>query len=168
MGVIFYPERLATTVLTCESVCAGHPDKLCDQIADQILDYIIRQDKNVRTVVEVMATERKIIVAGEITTTSRLHICQSVRTVLNRADLKPRRRLIYVWVTKQSLDISAGVTTSLEAREGDTSTYADLGAGDQGTVYGYATDETRERLPLPLVGLMGSAAASTSSHGRFY
>lgn len=98
-----------------------------------------------------MATGRKIIVAGEITTTSRLHICQSVRTVLNRAGLKPRRCLIYVWVTKQSLDISAGVTTSLEAREGDTSTYADLGAGDQGTVYGYATDETRERLPLPLV-----------------
>lgn len=140
-----------STVHTAESVCAGHPDKLADQIADQILDDILCKDKAARVAVEVMAAGRRIIVTGEITTDHRPRIRESVRTALARAGYSPLGFLIYVWTRRQSGDISAGVTTSLEAREGDSSAFALQGAGDQGTVYGYATAETPERLPLPLV-----------------
>lgn len=139
------------SVRTAESVCIGHPDKLCDLIADQILDDIIWDDKTARVAVEVMATGRRIIVTGEITTKGRPRIRESVRNALVRAGYSPWRFLIYVWVRKQSPDINAGVSTSLEARAGDETAHMLQGAGDQGTVYGYATTETRERLPLPLV-----------------
>lgn len=140
-----------STVRTAVSVCAGHPDKLADQIADQILDDILFEDKAARVAVEVMAAGRRIIVTGEITTNYRPRIRESVRTALAKAGYQPLGFLIYVWTRRQSGDISAGVTTSLEARGGDSSAFALQGAGDQGTVYGYATAETPERLPLPLV-----------------
>lgn len=139
------------SIRTAESVCAGHPDKLADQIADQILDDILYDDKAARVAVEVMAAGRRIIVTGEITTNHRPRIRESVRTALARAGYSPLGILIYVWTRRQSSDINAGVTTSLEARGGDSSAFALQGAGDQGTVYGYATAETPERLPLPLV-----------------
>ncbi|MDO5722758.1 MAG: methionine adenosyltransferase [Actinomycetaceae bacterium] len=139
------------SVRTAESVCAGHPDKLCDLIADQILDDIMWEDKTARVAVEVMATGRRIIVTGEITTKCRPRIRDSVRAALVRAGYSPWRFLIYVWVRKQSPDINAGVNTSLEARSGDETAHVLQGAGDQGTVYGYATNETPQRLPLPLV-----------------
>lgn len=135
-----------STVHTAESVCAGHPDKLADQIADQIL----YDDKAARVAVEVMAAGRRIIVTGEITTDHRPRIREPVRTALARAGYTPLGFLIYVWTRRQSGDINAGVTTSLEARGGDSSAFALQGAGDQGTVYGYATAETPERLPLVL------------------
>ncbi|MDO5747461.1 MAG: methionine adenosyltransferase [Actinomycetaceae bacterium] len=137
--------------LTAESVCIGHPDKLCDLIADQILDDILWEDKSARVAVEVMATGRRIIVTGEVTTNHRPRIRESVRNALTRAGYSPWRFLIYVWVRKQSPDINAGVSTSLEVRAGDETAHVLQGAGDQGTVYGYTTTETRERLPLPLV-----------------
>lgn len=140
-----------SSVRTAESVCVGHPDKLCDLIADQILDDIIWEDKTARVAVEVMATGRRVIVTGEISMKGRPRIRDSVRHALARAGYTPWRFLIYVWVRKQSPDINAGVSTSLEARSGEESTHVLQGAGDQGTVYGYATTETRERLPLPLV-----------------
>lgn len=140
-----------STVRTAESVCAGHPDKLCDQIADQILDDILWEDKAARVAVEVMAAGKRIIVTGEITTNHRPRIRESVRTALAKAGYSPLGFLIYVWTRRQSGDINAGVSTSLEARAGDSSAFALQGAGDQGTVYGYATVETPERLPLPLV-----------------
>lgn len=140
-----------SSVRTAESVCVGHPDKLCDLISDQILDDILWEDKTARVAVEVMATGRRIIVTGEITTNHRPRIRDSVRSALVRAGYSPWRFLIYVWVRKQSSDISAGVSTSLEARGGDESVHVLQGAGDQGTVYGYATAETPQRLPLPLV-----------------
>lgn len=139
-----------STVHTAESVCAGHPDKLADQIADQILDDILYDDKAARVAVEVMAAGRRIIVTGEITTDHRPRIREPVRTALARASYSPLGFLIYVWTRRQSGDINAGVTTSLEARGGDSSAFALQGAGDQGTVYGYATAETPERLPLVL------------------
>ena len=126
------------SICTAESVCAGHPDKLADQIADDIL----YDDKAARVAVEVMAAGRRIIVTGEITTNHRPRIRESVRTALARAGYSPLGILIYVWTRRQSSDINAGVTTSLEARGGDSSAFALQGAGDQGTVYGYATDET--------------------------
>ena len=137
---------LMCSIRTAESVCAGHPDKLADQIADDIL----YDDKAARVAVEVMAAGRRIIVTGEITTNHRPRIRESVRTALARAGYSPLGILIYVWTRRQSSDINAGVTTSLEARGGDSSAFALQGAGDQGTVYGYATAETPERLPLVL------------------
>jgi len=139
------------SICTAESVCAGHPDKLADQIADQFLDDILYDDKAARVAVGVMAAGRRIIVTGEITTNHRPRIRESVRPALARAGYSPLGILIYVWTRRQSSDINAGVTTSLEARGGDSSAFALQGASDQGTVYGYATAETPERLPLPLV-----------------
>lgn len=139
------------SICTAESVCAGHPDKLADQIADQFLDDILYDDKAARVAVEAMAVGRRIIVTGDITTNHRPLIRESVRTALARAGYSPLGILIYVWTRRQSSDTNAGVATSLEARGGDSSAFALQGAGDQGTVYGYATAETPERLPLPLV-----------------
>lgn len=140
-----------STTKTAEAVCIGHPDKLCDLIADQILDDILWEDKAARVAVEVMAAGRRIIVTGEITTVCRPRIRESVRTALAKSGYHPLGFLIYVWTRRQSADINNGVTTSLEAREGDSTAFVLQGAGDQGTVYGYATSETPQRLPLPLV-----------------
>ena len=138
-------------VKTAEAVCVGHPVKLCDLIADRVLDDILWEDKTARVAVEVLAAGRTITVAGEITTSVRPRIRDSVRQALIKAGYEPCRFRIRVRVRRQSPDISAGVTTSLEARAGDESAFALQGAGDQGTVYGYATSETKEMLPLPLV-----------------
>ena len=140
-----------TTYKTAESVCMGHPDKLCDLIADSILDACLRKDKSSRVACEVMATKGKIIVAGEITCDGKVDIRWEVREALRKAGYNPWKFTVFVFVHKQSKDIDAGVTTALEARNGSEERYASMGAGDQGTVYGYATDETYEKLPLPLV-----------------
>jgi len=140
-----------TTYKTAESVCMGHPDKLCDLIADSILDACLRKDKSARVACEVMATKGKIIVAGEITCDGKVDIRWEVREVLQKVGYNPWKFTVFVFVHKQSADISAGVTTALEARNGSEERYSSIGAGDQGTVYGYATNETREMLPLPLV-----------------
>ena len=92
-----------------ESVCVGHPDKLCDLIADQILDDIVFEDPCARVAVEVMATGHKIIVTGQITTSHRVRIRDSVRHALAKAGYRPWRFLIYVWLSKQSPDINAGL-----------------------------------------------------------
>jgi len=137
--------------LTAESVCAGHPDKVCDYIADSILDACLRLDKRSRVACEVMATKGRIIVAGEITCDKYVNIRSVVREALRDLGYNPWRYLIQVYVHKQSGDIANGVDRALESRNGDTSWYSTLGAGDQGTVYGYATKETGEMLPMPLV-----------------
>ena len=140
-----------STTKTAEAVCIGHPDKLCDLIADTILDDILYEDPAARVAVEVMASGHRIIVTGEITTTCRPRIRESVRYALVKAGYVPWKFLVFVWTRRQSPDINAGVARSLEARFGDDTEFALQGAGDQGTVYGYATRETPERLPLPLV-----------------
>lgn len=140
-----------SVVRTAESVCSGHPDKLSDLIAETILDDILTVDPHARVAVEVVATGRRIIVTGEITTTAAPRLRTSTRTTLRRAGYDPNRFMVFVWVRRQSPDIAAGVTTSLEARTGNIALDAVQGAGDQGTVYGYATNETPEHLPLPLV-----------------
>ncbi|KGP75476.1 S-adenosylmethionine synthetase [Desulfosporosinus sp. Tol-M] len=136
---------------TSESVCKGHPDKLCDLIADSILDACLRKDKSSRVACEVMATKGKIIVAGEITCSKKVDIRWVVRRVLEDVGYNPWKFMVFVFVHQQSKDIAGGVDRAMESRAGDTSWYSMLGAGDQGTVYGYATDETAEKLPLPLV-----------------
>ena len=137
--------------LTAESVCAGHPDKLCDIIADNILDECLRKDKASRVACEVMATKGKIIVAGEVSCSEKIDIRNIVKNVLKELGYNPLKFLIYVYVHNQSSDIASGVNTALEARNGINEQYGSIGAGDQGTMYGYATKETREMLPLPLV-----------------
>jgi S-adenosylmethionine synthetase len=139
------------TYKTAESVCAGHPDKLCDLIADNILDACMRKDKASRVACEVMATKGKIIVAGEITCSGRVDIRFIVKNVLREVGYNPWKFTVFVFVHHQSADIAAGVDTALEVRNGITAPYGSIGAGDQGTVYGYATNETSKNLPLPLV-----------------
>lgn len=138
--------------LTTESVTEGHPDKLCDIIADSILDACLRGDKLSRVACEVLATKGQIIVAGEITTRSSINIKDVVRYVLRTVGYDPSEFTIKVLIHEQSPDIKAGVDSAIESRENKSiNTPNEIGAGDQGTVYGYATDETREYLPLPLV-----------------
>jgi S-adenosylmethionine synthetase len=136
---------------TAESVCKGHPDKLCDLIADSILDACLRKDRASRVACEVIATNGKIIVAGEITCSGKVDIRYIVRNVLREVGYNPWKYTVFVFVHRQSMDISSGVDTALEARNGIIDPYGTTGAGDQGTVYGYATDETNEMLPLPLI-----------------
>jgi len=136
---------------TAESVCKGHPDKLSDLIADSILDACLRKDKASRVACEVMATKGKIIIAGEITCSEKINIRLIVKNVLREVGYSPWKFTVFVFVHHQSVDIAAGVDTALEARNGIINPYGSIGAGDQGTVYGYATNETRELLPLPLL-----------------
>lgn len=139
------------TYKTAESVCMGHPDKLCDLIADSILDACLRKDKASRVACEVMATKGKIIVAGEITCSGKVNIRFIVKNVLREVGYNPWKFTVFVFVHQQSADIAAGVDKALEVRNGVNDPYGSVGAGDQGTVYGYATNETREKLPLPIV-----------------
>lgn len=139
------------TYKTAEAVCAGHPDKLCDLIADSILDACLRKDKLSRVACEVMATKGKIIVAGEITCSGKIDIRQVVCNVLRDVGYNPWKFTVLVFVHRQSPDIAAGVDNAIESRNGIKNVYEVMGAGDQGTVYGYATNETHEKLPLPLV-----------------
>ena len=139
------------TYKTAESVCMGHLDKLCDLIADNILDACLRKDKASRVACEVMATKGKIIVAGEITCSGKVDIRFIVKNVLREVGYNPWKFTVFVFVHHQSADIAAGVDNALELRNGINDPYGSVGAGDQGTAYGYATNETRENLPLPLV-----------------
>ena len=134
--------------ITSESVRKGHPDKLCDLISDSILDACLMEDPMSRVAVETMATAGNIIVAGEITTETDLNIEETVRNILRDAGYSPERYTLHVLVHPQSEDIRKGVDNAIETRLTDEE---DTGAGDQGTMYGYATDETEELMPLPLV-----------------
>ena len=136
-------------IVTCESVCKGHPDKLCDLIADSILDETLKRDPDARVACEVMATHDRILIAGEITAKSFVPYKTIAQNVLTEAGYNPEYFRYEFSVAKQSPDISGGVSTSLEVREGED--VDELGAGDQGTMYGYATNESYEYLPLPLV-----------------
>ena len=134
--------------ITSESVRKGHPDKLCDLISDSILDACLMEDPMSRVAVETMATAGNIIVAGEITTETDLNIEETVRNILRDAGYSPERYTLHVLVHPQSEDIRKGVDNAIETRLTDEE---DTGAGDQGTMYGYATDETEELMPIPLV-----------------
>ena len=136
--------------LTAESVCIGHPDKLCDRISDAVVDAALEADRNARVAVETMATDGKIVIAGELTCRERINVRVVARKALLKAGYDPEEFTMSVFLHSQSADIAGGVSNALETR-GLGAGRNELGAGDQGTVYGYATNECSSFLPLPLV-----------------
>ena len=131
-------------ILTAESVTEGHPDKLCDIIADSILDACLRRDPNARVACEVMATAGKVIVAGEITACEMPDIPYIVCSTIKHIGYDVLDYEVEIRIHDQSEDIAKAV-----GRRGNGAIA--LGAGDQGIVYGYATNETKHMLPLPVV-----------------
>lgn len=133
---------------TAESVCPGHPDKIADQIADAVLDEIIKRDKFARVACEVFVSKGYVVVGGEITTTARIDINNVVRkTILEIGYDKPEYGFdghtvgVLNTISEQSPDIARGVRKTATKKQG---------AGDQGSVIGYATNETPEFMPLPI------------------
>ncbi len=136
----------------------GHPDKVCDQISDAVLDAILAEDPMGRVACETAATTGTIFVFGEITTSSYVDVQKLVRQTLSEIGYTSAAGFdcnsvgVMVAIKEQSPDISAGVTTSLETRDGQQSDPFELtGAGDQGMMIGYACNETDELMPMPVV-----------------
>ncbi len=144
-------------LFTSESVTEGHPDKLADQISDAILDAILEQDPQGRVACETLVTTGQVHVVGEISTSCYVDIPKIIRQTIReigytRADYGFDADTVGILVSldEQSPDIAQGVNEALEAREGDMDVEDAIGAGDQGMMFGYATNETEEYMPLSI------------------
>ncbi len=155
----FEMANLNRRLFTSESVTEGHPDKICDQISDAILDAILAEDPNARVAAETSVTTGLVLVAGEITTSTYVDIPKVVRETVREIGYTRAKYgfdaetcAVLTSIDEQSVDIAQGVDQALEAREGQmTEEEIDaIGAGDQGLMFGYATKETPELMPLPI------------------
>ena len=143
---------------TSESVTEGHPDKICDQISDTILDAMLEQDPDARVAVEALVTTGLVHIAGEVTTSSYVEIPQLVRQKIldigyTSSDIgfDGNSCGVSVSIGAQSPDIAGGVDDALESRAGEQDVISKLGAGDQGMMFGYATNETDTLMPAPIL-----------------
>jgi len=150
-----YPRRLFTS----ESVTEGHPDKICDQISDAILDEILKSDPNARVACETAVNTGLVLVTGEITTNTYVDISSVVRKTIRTIGYDRAKYgfdadtcAVLTSIDEQSVDIAQGVNQALEVREGQMSEneIEAIGAGDQGLMFGYAVNETPELMPLPI------------------